>query len=341
MFRVYANIDMHLPLAEIAAAARRAEAIGFDCVSIPDVCHDGLVAAAIAIGATERIQVANSALVCFPRSPMTTAVAVWDLQAYSSGRYRLGLGPLVAPNIIQKYSTPWYPPAPRMREYVRSMQAIFRCWQYGEKLDFRGKYYQFTRQQVFTAPPPIAHPDIPLHLAAIGPHMTALAGELADGISTHPTNTSPRYIREVMLANIERGARLTGRSRSDIEIIVNPMVATGTSDEAVQHQRARHRATLAILFSTPNYWPSLDLFGWNGLGERLRQMVREGRWSETASLFSDEMADIFVPAARYDELADILREQYGGLADAIGMGLPSDSADDGALARVVERLHGA
>lgn len=340
MFKVVANIDLYSPLAEIDGAARRSEALGFDRISIPDVCHDGFVAAAIATQATQDIEIANSALVCFPRSPMTTAVAVWDLQAFSRGRYKLGLGPLVAPNIVQKYSTPWFPPAPRMREYVEAMHAIFRCWQYGEPLNHRGTYYQFTRQQAYIAPPAIEHPDIPLHLAAVGPNMAALAGEIADAVATHPTNTSPRFLREVLSTDIARGAARTGRDPQALGVIVSPLIATGSSSAEIAAAREGHRQMLATVFSTPNYWRSLDLFGWGDLGPRLRQMTRDGRWAEMAGQFTDEMVDAFVITAPWDELPAALREAYEGLATSIAFALPRHDRDDAMIARMVADLQG-
>ena len=338
MFTLVANLDLHTPLSGVADAARRAEALGFDRVSIPDVCHDGLTAAAIAVGATNRIEIANSALVCFPRSPMTTAIAVWDLQAFSGGRYRLGLGPLVAPNIIQKYSTPWHPPAPRMREYVQAMRAIFRCWQTGEPLAFRGEYYQFLRQQAYIAPPPIEHPDIPLHLAAVGPHMTALAGELADAITTHPTNTSPRFIQEKMLPDLAKGAARTGRSTNDIGVIVNPLIATGSSSEEISRNREAHRQLLATILSTPNYWRSLDLFGWSSLGPALRQLTREGKWGEMRALLDDDVLDTFVISAPWSALAATIRATFGTCATHIGIALPQDSSSDASIASLLAEL---
>lgn len=100
--------------------------------------------------------------------------------------------------------------------------------------------------------------------------MTALAGELADGLVPHPTNSSGRYIREVMLETTKRGAARVGRSPDELEIIANPLTAIGSSTEAVAAQRELHRRALATLFSTPNYWPSLELFGWGGVGIRLK-----------------------------------------------------------------------
>ncbi|HQR04409.1 MAG: TIGR03617 family F420-dependent LLM class oxidoreductase [Proteobacteria bacterium] len=338
--KVWASIDIHTPLAQVGQIARRAEAMGVDCITVADMSHDGLLAAGFALQATERVPVATSALVCFPRSPMTVAVAAWDLQAYSGGRFRLGLGPLVPPNIIQKYSTPWFPAAPRMREYLASLRAIFACWQDGVPLNYKGRYYQFTRQQDFAKPAPITHPHIPVHFAAVGPYMTRLAGEAADALFAHPTNTSPRFIREVMRPNITLGAARSGRSPDDVMIIASPLFATGANTEEVARQREAHRTLLATIFSTPNYWPSLELYGWRDRGELLKRMVREGNWSGMSAILTDEMLDTFVPAADFSGIADLLLEQYDGLAQAITVHMPADDRHDAEWSRVIAGLQG-
>jgi probable F420-dependent oxidoreductase len=338
VFRVWILLDTALPLAEAGAAARRAEALGADCVAVADMAHDGLLLAAAAAQATSRVEVATSALVCFARSPMTVAVAAWDLQALSGGRFRLGLGPLVAPMLTGKYSVPWHPPAPRMREYIGALRAIFACWQDDVPLDFKGAHYRFTRQHAFNKPPRLEHPQIPIHLGAIGPRMTALAGELASGILTHPTNASPRFLRERLRPALERGAARTGRAPDAIEVVANPLCATGASAAAVDAERERQRALLAALLSTPSYWPSLELLGGRATGERLRQRVRAGEWEQLPEELGDELLDAFVPAARYAELASLLRARYGGVAHSICLALPADPADDAALGRVIDEL---
>lgn len=336
--KVWANLDIRLPLSEVADAARRAERIGFDCISAPDVMYDGLLVASTAIAATQTIQVATSALVCFPRSPMTVAVAAWNLQEYSNGRFRLGLGPLIAQNIIQKYSTNWYPPARRMREYIHSLRAIFRRWQYGEELNYSGEYYKFTRQQDFTAPSPIAHPDIPIHLAAIGPNMCALAGELADGVFAHPTNSSPKYFRNNMIPSLERGAARTGRSLGAIEKIACPFVAIGRNEKQIAAQWQKAKRTLATVYSTPNYWPSLELMGLDDIGPRLKQMVKEGKWSEMNDLFTEDMAEFFIYRGSFENISKILKSDYQNLIDGIALQLPENPDDDELMAGVIAEL---
>ena len=338
MFEVWAGLDLYAPLAEIPAMAARAEAMGFDGVMAPDVMSDGFLVAQAAIGATRRMRVATSALVCFPRSPMTTAVAAWNLQALSGGRFHLGLGPLVRGNIVGKYSTPWTPPAPRMREYVQSLHALFDCWQNGTRLDYRGEHYQFTRMQDFVKPPPIEHPQIPIHMAGIGPHMTALAGEVADALVAHPTNTSPRYLRELARPRMAVGAARTGRDAAQSRLIANPMLATGRDHAAARAQRERQREMMAMLLSTPPYWPTLDLYGWRDIGEELNALVREDRWGEMTARLSEEMVELLLPCAPYGELAALLADCYGGLAEGLLLAMPDDPEDDAALARVITEV---
>jgi probable F420-dependent oxidoreductase len=339
VFRVYAAIDEHTNPAQAAALAARAEAVGFDGLLVADGQHDGLLNAAMALAATERLTVVIGVLVAFPRSPMTVAHAAWDLQSMSGGRFELGLGPQVRGNIVDRYGTPWSAPAPRMREYAQSLRAIFACFQQGTPLRYEGEQYRFTRLQPFFNPGPIEQPEIPIFLGAVGPKMTSLAGEIADGLITHPTNTHPRYIREVTTPRIAKGAARSGRSGDAVELLLAPLIATGDDAEALRADRERQRQLLGFLYSTPAYWPSLELFGWGDLGKRLREHTRAGEWSEMTQLISDEVLAEMLPSGTYDEIADVLRERYGGVARSLTFPLPNDPAHDSAAAKVVERLH--
>ncbi len=338
MEEIWANLDIHLPLSRVAAEAGRAEALGYDVLSVPDLVHDGIAAAAIAIRETQRIRITTSALIAFPRSPMTVAVAAWDLQESSGGRFSLGLGPQIRGNIVNRFSTPWSPPAPRMRDYVGALRAIFACWQDGVPLDFESEHYRFNRMQAYTSPAPLDFPEIPIRLSGIGPHMTALAGELADGLNTHPTNACPRYFEEHIVPNLARGAARTGRSPEAVHVVANPLCATGRDAAEVARQREVQRVLLATLYSTPSYWPSLALYGWRDRGERLHGMVREGQWDSLASVVDDEMLDQFVPAGPYVELAEQLADRYRGLASAVTFPMPLEADDDIEVARAIERL---
>ncbi len=339
--KVWASVDLRMPLAQVPAFARRVEALGVDGIAVADAVHDGPITAAAVASATTRVAVRTAGLVAFARSPYSTAVAAWDVQALSEGRFELGLGPLVRSVIVDRFSMPWTAPAPRMREYVEAVRAIFDCWQHGTPLRYLGKHYRLTRMQDYMKPPRLVHDDhaaMRIVIAGIGPYMTAVAGEVADAITTHPTNSDPRFLREVTLPNLVRGSARAGREASAVAIIVNAMCATGRDEAAVREQRERIRELLATLYSTPQYMHSLELYGWHDRGELLNQMVRQGRWGELAPVVTDEMLDTFVPSATYGELAAVLRERYGGLAAQIGVPVPEDPADDGAFARLVEAL---
>ncbi|MBW2696239.1 MAG: TIGR03617 family F420-dependent LLM class oxidoreductase [Deltaproteobacteria bacterium] len=338
MMQVWASMDQRMRLADVSAHARRAEALGYTGLNVPDAIHDGLLLAQSALAATERLRVATSVLVAFPRSPMVVAHAAWDLQALSGGRFELGLGSQVRGNIVGRYSTAWSAPVPRMREYVLSLRAIFDRWQHGKPLSFEGDHYTFTRMQPFFDPGPLACGPPKIHLAGIGPAMTALAGEVADGLMCHPTNSSPRYLREVARPRLEKGAARAARDVGQVELMAADLVSTGPDAAAVRRAREAVRELYGFLFSTPSYWPTLELYGWDDLGPLLRDMTREGRWGDMKAAIGDEIVDSLSPSATYEDIADVLRQRFDGLATRLTFPLPEDPADEKTVARVIGEL---
>src|SRR5574340_1256612 len=67
----------------------------------------------------------------------------------SQGRFLLGLGSQIKPHIEKRFSMPWSHPAPRMREFVLAMRAIWSAWHEGTKLAFRGDFYTHTLMTPF------------------------------------------------------------------------------------------------------------------------------------------------------------------------------------------------
>ncbi len=338
MFQVFASTPEDMGPGKIAAHAERAEAMGFDGLQVPDAIHDGLLLSAMALNATKNLIVGTAVLVAFPRSPMTVAVASWDLQKMSAGRFELGLGTQIKPNIEQRYSARWDSPVPQMREYVQSLRAIFNSFQSGERLQFEGEHYSFTKLQSFFNPGPINHPDIPILCGAVGPAMTKMVGRVADGMITHPTNSPPEYIREVCLPRLQAGFELGGHEGSGFKLVLGPLTATGKDECAVAAQWEKQRNLLGFLYSTPAYWPSLELFGWGDKGQQLLELTRAANWQDMPRIITDEMLDKFVPRGSYDVIAQVLRERYAGLAQRITFPMPEDPADDSLAAQVVAAL---
>lgn len=336
--QVFASMDQRMGLAQVEAHARRVEALGYDGLCVPDALHDGLLLCQAALRATTRLRARTSVLVSFPRSPMLVAVAAWDLQAVSGGRFELGLGTQVRGNIVGRYSTPWSAPVPRMREYALALRAIFRAFQHGSALDFQGSHYRFTRLQPFFNPGPIEHPEIPLLLGAVGPRMTELAGEVADGLLTHPTASSPRTLRELTRPALARGAARAGRDAADLELMAGGLVITGATPAEVAAERESVRELLCFLYSTPAYWPTLTLFGWREQGERLHRLSREGRWAEMKGAVTNAMLDALVPQGTYAEIAGVLTDWYAGFATSLTFPLPDDTTHDAQIARAIAAL---
>jgi hypothetical protein len=117
-----------------------------------------------------------------------------------------------------------------------------------------------------------------------------------------------------------------------------PLVATGANAEQTRADREKQRRLLSFLYSTPAYWPSLELFGWGECGPRLRQLTREGRWDEMPGVISEEMLEELLPTAPFAEIAELLRDRYAELATMITFPLPEDSGRDPEIAAVISRL---
>jgi len=341
MFEVWASTPETMGPGEIGEYAARAEAMGFDGLQVPDAVHDGLLLAAMALNATQTLRVGTAVLVAFPRSPMTVAIASWDLQSMSEGRFELGLGTQVKTNIEQRYSARWDSPVPQLREYVQSLRAIFHSFQSGAALQFEGEHYRFTRLQPFFNPGPIAHPDIPILCGAVGPAMTRMVGRIADGMITHPTNTPPEYIEQVCLPRLRSGWEQAAHTGQDFKLVLGPLIATGDNAEHVSEAWEKQRRMLGFLYSTPAYWPSLELFGWQDKGQALLDLTREGRWQDLADIVSDDMLEKFVPRGSYEEIAAVLSARYQHLARRITFPMPDDPALDPIAAQAIARLQGA
>ena len=118
----------------VPAAAKQAEESGFDMLMTMENKHDPFLALAVAATATTSIELGPGVAIAFARSPMVVANVSWDLQTASKGRYVLGLGPQIRPHNEKRFSVPWSPPVPRLREYVHALRAIWTSWETGERL---------------------------------------------------------------------------------------------------------------------------------------------------------------------------------------------------------------
>lgn len=335
---VAAGMDPHLPLSAVADHARRVEALGFDALHVAEMVNDALVVSALALEHTERVVVRTALAVAFARSPMQMALTAWSLARLGPGRFDLGLGTQIKANVEERFGVAWSDPVEHMADYVAALRACFAAFAGEAPLCHEGPRYRLTRLQPEFNPGPLDGPAPTVWLGGVGHRSCRLAGEVADGFVTHPTNSDRRYLLEACLPALEEGRLAGGRVGGAPLVVAGGMVATGPDDEAVATAREERRRRLGFLFSTPAYRRTLELHGWAELGERLRILARAGRWDDMAASVDDVVLDTVVVSARYDGLADALGERYEDLVDGVLLQVPSDRSDDDAFAAAVAGL---
>ncbi|MBW8793451.1 MAG: LLM class F420-dependent oxidoreductase [Streptomyces sp.] len=305
--------------AEVVAEARHHEKAGYDGLWASESKHDPFLPLLLAAEHTGRLEVGTAIAVAFARSPMQLAYTAHDLQAYSCGRFTLGLGSQVRPHIERRFAMPWSRPAARMREYVSALRAIWAAWNEGERLDFHGDFYSHTLMSPFFSPPPATGGAPKVFVAAVGEAMTRVAGEVADGLLAHGFTTE-RYLREVTLPTAEAGLKASGRTRADFAVSHLLLTATGRTEEEMARAVAGTRQQIAFYGSTPAYRGVLELHGWGELGDELNALSkadRDDKWEAMSGLVDDEVLNTFAVVAEPERVAGEIRRRYGALVDRV------------------------
>jgi probable F420-dependent oxidoreductase len=302
-----------------------AEAAGFDALMTVELGHDVFTPLAFAALATNRIELTPSIAVAFPRSPTVMANQAWDLQANSNGRFVLGLGSQVKGHNERRFGIPWSAPAPRLRDYVGALRAVWQSWETGGKLDYRGEHYTLTLMTPDFSPEPSGLPMVPVTVAAVGDAMLRVAGEVCDGVRLHPL-CSRRYLEEVALPRIAEGMRRSGRNRANFDVFGGGFVVTGPDASTVADGMDWVRKRVALYGSTRTYTPILALHGLEELGLKLHAMSIADRWNEMPAEISDDVVRIFAACGTFDEIAAAIEARYGGLADSIELNFPAGTA---------------
>jgi len=305
----------------------RPKKLAFDALWSNETQHDPFLPLALAAEHTQRITLGTSIAVAFARSPTTLAHIAWDLQKLSGGRFVLGLGTQVKAHIERRFGMTWDRPAPRLRETILAIRALWQCWQTGQTLNFRGEFFKLTLMSPFFNPGPIEHPHIPVYIAGINEHLCQLAGELCEGFHVHPLHT-PKYLAEFILPNIEAGLHRRGRARGDIQLASSIFVIGGDTEAERLKNRAAVRQQIAFYASTPSYRPVFELHGWRDIAEALSSLAARGGWAAMPSLVTDSMLASFAVEGEWAALPAKIQARYDGLLDraAYYFDLPGDVA---------------
>jgi probable F420-dependent oxidoreductase len=331
------NSTAIVSLAQVGAEVVAAEEAGYDGVWSAETSHDPFLPLMIAADRSSTLTLGTSIAVAFARSPMTVAATANDLQAYSAGRFILGLGTQVKAHIEKRFSMPWSEPVPRMREYLAALHAIWDSWETGDRLRFRGDFYRHTLMTPMFSPGPNPWGRPPVMLAAVGPKMTQVAAEAADGLLVHGFTTE-RYFREVTIPQVESGLAASGRDRGQFSVSYPGLVATGSDEASFEAACAGVRGQISFYGSTPAYRGVLELHGWGDLHTELHRLSLRGEWQTMAGLIEDDVLNTFAVVGEPQQVAPEVLRRFDGLVDRFSIYAPYE-LDDGVRRQIVAELN--
>ncbi len=168
------------------------------------------------------------------------------------------------------------------------------------------------------SPPAQGLPLPPVAMAAVGPLMLKTAARVADSVRLHSFATRA-YLEQVVRPLLAEELAACGKSFDRFEITGGGFVATGPDAAAVREQAEKARYRVAFYGSTPAYRGVFDLHGVPDLGVKLTEMSKAGRWSEMAAQVPDDVLDLFVARATYDDLPAAIEKRYGGIVDTVSL----------------------
>ncbi len=331
---------MAASLNEVPRIAKQVAEVGFAGLWTAEAQHDPFLPLVLAAEHTEDVELGTAIAVAFPRSPMVFAQIGWDLQAFSQGRFILGLGTQVKAHNERRFGVKWEHPGPKLREMIQMIHAIWDCWQNGTRPSFEGRFYNFTLMTPFFNPGPIPYPKPKIFIAGVNEYMCRLAGELCDGFHIHPFH-SIRYLDAVVVPNIGAGLAKAKRQRSQVELSTTAFVVTGRDGDELEAAKAPVRQQIAFYASTPAYVGVLEVHGWGDVGRKLTDLSKQGKWAEMANEITDEMLHEYAVIALRDDLVDRLKAKYTGYLDRLSFYLPFTASDVGFWREVIQALRTA
>ncbi len=334
--RVIANLITEL--GSVPNKTVEAEKLGYDAAYSAEINNDPFLPLALAAEHSNSIELMTSIAVAFARNPMTLANTAHDLNEFSQGRFVLGIGSQIKPHITRRLSMPWSRPAARMREFILAMRAIWDCWHQGTSLDFNGEFYTHNLMTPMFVPASRDFAAPKVRLAAVGPLMTEVAAEVADGMIAHGFTTA-EYLRQVTWPAIDKGLAKSGRARSEFDVCCPIVVVSGVDEQQFEANLAAVKMQLAFYASTPAYKPVLELHGWEGLQEEAHRMSRNGHWQAMAELIEPDILNEFALVAETPgRIAALMHERYSGLVDS--WECTFDSGDAALQQQLIKNIQG-
>lgn len=319
--------------AESAELATRLQANGFSGMLYTETSQVPFMQIAAAAMAAPELYFTTGIAVAFPRSPMVSAAIAYELAENTGGRFRLGLGSQVKAHVERRYASDFDRPAARLRDYVEAVKACWRAFNREEKLAHEGEFYNLSLLPRDWSPRAHDH-EMKVDISAVGPLMTRVAGEVADGIHVHPLH-SMHYIENRLLPDVELGTAKAGRSADDVDLIIPVFACPGDTPEERAPYEAVAKRQIAFYGSTPNYAFQFDDLGFEGTTAKIRTKMKAGELDTLGDVITDEIFDHFAITAPWDDMADRLTDRYAGTASRVVMYLGEQDmrSDDAAMGK--------
>jgi alkanesulfonate monooxygenase SsuD/methylene tetrahydromethanopterin reductase-like flavin-dependent oxidoreductase (luciferase family) len=280
------------PIGEAVAHVELLESLGFESAWLGEAFREVVVPLSAAAARTSRIDLHSGILQIYPVHPVVVAQQAAQLAQLSGGRFGLGLG-LGAGFVIERWFGLGYDrPLRRMREFLEVVRGVLRAPAEGP-FSYEGEIFRVHRYPLPFMEEPV---DVPLHIAAVGPQMQRLAGELADGIVVGGIN-SPAHLAEVQ-ENLAIGAERAGRDVAEIDIVYT--VPCAVWDDA---DRARELGKGSIVYSTqyPHYRRVWKSEGYEDVTTAIAERVRAHDMDAALALVTDEMMDRYAVAGTAEQ----------------------------------------
>lgn len=327
---------------EAAELAKNAQAAGISGLLYTETSQTPWMSITAASLAAPELFFTTGIAVAFPRSPMMAASMAWELADNTNGKFRLGLGSQVKAHIERRYSAEFGSPGPRLKEYIEAVQACFRAFRGEERLSYAGKYYNLSLLPQQWSPSRHEHGDIKVDISAVGPWMSKMAGESADGVHVHPLH-SIRSLQEILIPRLQEGAAKVGRDASEVDLIVPVFAIVGDTDDEQAISQDFAKQQIGFYGATPNYAFQFDMLGFDGLSGKLNERLKASDIQGMKDLITPEVLEHFSVTARWADFADKLIDRYNGTATRLAMypaqadirARPQNMAKWGAAAKAV------
>ena len=297
--------DPNLSPQDYQELSSQAEKNGFEAVWVPEGGgRDSLTSLATIAMKTDTVKLGTGILPIFARTPTNTAMSAAGMAAVSDGRFLLGLGVGHAPTVESRDGIPFKQPMTRMRETIQIIKALLS----GEEVNFTGKQFKITGASMGAATPKT---KVPIYIAALGPQMLEMVGELADGVLMNWTAVD--YLGEA-IGHIKRGAEKAGRDPNEIDIAGYVRVAVGDN---LTESRDSLRRQVARYASNPFYRNFFAQTGFDKEMSAAAAALADGNLDKAADSITEEMQDQVAIVGTVEECRAALEKRR-----AAGLQLP-------------------